>query len=74
MRIQEHRNSMKHSNSNRIVLTHHALSTKHRFDFERAGFYLKVYYKKAIISEMIDIKANKNSINHRTDIANLSLI
>ena len=29
---------------------------------------------KTIIREMIHIKADKNSVNHRTDVANLSLI
>ena len=32
------------------------------------------FYKKRIINEMTHIEADKNSINHRTDIANLSLI
>ena len=73
--IQEHKNSMKYSNSNRTALAHHALSTKHTFDFERTRILsFETFYKKRINSEMILIKANKNSINHRSDIANLSLI
>ena len=74
-RIQEHKNSIKHLNSNRTALTNHVISTKHSFDFERATILsFEPFNKKRIIDEMILIKADKNLINHRTDVANLSLI
>ena len=74
-RIQENKNNIKHRNSNRTALTNHVLSTKYSFNFEHAAILsFEPFYKKIIINEMIHIKADKNSINHRTDIANLSLI
>ena len=75
MQIQEHKNSIKHRNSNRTALINHVLSTKYSFNFEHATILsFEPFYTKRIINEMIHIKADKKSINHRTDIANLSLI
>ena len=48
---------------------------KYKFGSERATILsFEPFYKQRIINKMIHIEADKNSINHRTDIANLSLI
>ena len=69
---------MKHLDSNRKALTLHVKSINHSFYLGRARILsFEPFYRKRIIREMIQmihIEADKNSINHRIDIANLCLI
>lgn len=74
-RIQEHKNSLNHLQSDHTALTRHVKNTKHTFDFEKTKILdTEPFYKKRLIKEMTNIKLDKNSVNYRTDISKLSLI
>lgn len=75
-RINQHKNSVKHvTNCNETALSKHAKTEHHNFNFEQTKIIDKEQNNKSrMFLEMIHIKRNKNSINDRTDIQELSKI
>ena len=72
-RMLEHARSIKNYNSNSTALALHAHKFKHNFDFSKVKILEhEQNIKKRLLLEMIHIQKNKNSINFRTDIENLS--
>lgn len=76
-RITEHERSVRPVNfastSNKTALAEHTFGNLHRFDFsstEIIGY--QPNYKKRLVSEMINIKKQKNSINKKQDTDDLS--
>ena len=64
----------KLEHENWISLAHVKSSNQFQFWKRRISvFWTVLYLKKRIISEMIHIKVDKNSVNHRTDKANFNL-
>ena len=66
-RITEHRNHIRHKTSVRSVITEHSLQCNHEFQWD----YVKILdeepsYRKRLISEMLYIKKQKNSLYKRT--------
>jgi len=67
-RVKEHKNHMVRNNPNRSVITEHRLSYGHDFDWESVEVLdHEPFYHKRLISEMLYIKRQKNSLNLQTD-------
>lgn len=74
-RLKEHKYDQKNYliKTNPTALVEHKLGTGHGFDFENATvLQMQSNYRKRLIGEMIEIQKNKNCVNKRTDIQNLS--
>jgi len=73
-RVSQHKNSLKRKLNN-TALSNHCLDTGHNFNFDTPKIlqYEHNYFRR-LFHEMIHIKKNKNSINFRSDIQNLSSI
>ncbi|KYM94743.1 hypothetical protein ALC62_14621, partial [Cyphomyrmex costatus] len=72
-RINEHRSHIRHNTSNRSVITDHRLQYDHDFQWEDVKILdEEPNYRKRIISEMLNIKKQKNSLNLQTDTGVLS--
>lgn len=57
------------------ALSEHHLQTGHNFDYKNTRIIKQQNgYQARIITEMLEIKRNKNSINYRSDTQNLSTI
>ena len=53
----------------------HRIENKHEFDWGNTSVLdMESNYKKRLVSEMIYIKSNHNSINKKEDIQNLSIM
>ncbi|KYM94591.1 hypothetical protein ALC62_14781, partial [Cyphomyrmex costatus] len=71
-RISEHSNHIKRNTTTRSVITEHRL--QHGYDFRWNEVEIldkESNYRKRIVSEMINIKKQKNSLNLQTDTENL---
>ena len=59
--------------NNESVVYQHEINFGHEFDWNRTVVVdSKISYKKRLISEMINIKCQKNSINKKDDIYTLN--
>jgi len=68
-RISEHKNHISRNTSTHSVITEHRLQFKHDFDWEEVEILdVERNFNKRLISEMINIKSQKNRINLQTDI------
>ncbi|KYN12195.1 hypothetical protein ALC57_15646 [Trachymyrmex cornetzi] len=67
-RIAEHRNHIRWNTSSRSVITEHRLENNHDFNWDEIEVLdEEPCYHKRLISEMLHIKKQKNSINLQTD-------
>ena len=72
-RIAEHRNHIRHKASARSVITDHRLSHNHDFQWDNVLILdEEPSYRKRLISEMLHIKKQKNSLNLQTDTEGLN--
>ncbi|KYM94598.1 hypothetical protein ALC62_14771 [Cyphomyrmex costatus] len=69
-RISEHRNHIKRNTTTRSVIIEHRLQHGHDFRWNEE-ILDESNYRKRIVSEMINIKKQKNSLNLQTDTENL---
>ena len=67
IRITEHRNHIRHNTSVRSVITEHRLQYDHDFQWDNVKILEEPCYRKPLISEMLNIKKQKNSVNLQTD-------
>jgi len=67
-RVKEHRNNIKLDESKHSVISEHMLSCNHSFDWNQVRILdTEPNYNKRLISEMLHIKEQSNSINSQTD-------
>lgn len=74
-RLNEHKNDQRNFllKSNPTALVEHKIETGHNFDFDNTTILqTQSNYKKRLFAEMIEIQKNKNCVNKRTDVENLS--
>jgi len=68
-RISVHKNHISRNTSTHSVITEYKLQFGHDFDWEGAEILdVERNFNKRLISEMINIKSQKNGINLQTDI------
>jgi len=68
-RISEHKSHISRNTSTHSVIMEHRLQFKHDFDWEGVEILdVERNFSKRLISEMINIKSQKNGINLQTDI------
>jgi len=66
-RVAEHKRDIKKT-SNHSVITEHRLEYDHEFDWENPIILdIEKHYNKRLLSEMINIKTQKKTINLQTD-------
>jgi len=72
-RILEHRKDINKKTANHSVITEHRLEFGHEFNWDNSKIVdkEKQYYRR-LISEMINIKSQKNAINLQADTELLS--
>ncbi|KYN18349.1 hypothetical protein ALC57_09345 [Trachymyrmex cornetzi] len=67
-RISEHRNHIRHKSATRSVVTEHRLFNNHDFRWDDVKILdEEPIYRKRLISEMVNIKKQTNSLNLQTD-------
>ena len=67
-RVKEHKSHIIRNNPNRSVITEHRLNYGHDFDWENVKILdHEPFYHKRLVSEMLYIKRQKNSLNLQTD-------
>ncbi|KYN27931.1 hypothetical protein ALC57_02677, partial [Trachymyrmex cornetzi] len=67
-RIAEHKNHIRRNTTNRSVITEHRLEHNHDFQWDNVRILdEEPCYMKRLISEMINIKKQTNSLNLQTD-------
>ncbi|KYN02360.1 hypothetical protein ALC62_06740, partial [Cyphomyrmex costatus] len=67
-RIKEHRNHINHNSSTRSVITDHRLEYNHDFRWDDVKILdEEPCYRKRLVSEMLNIKKQKLSLNLQTD-------
>ena len=67
-RITEHCNHIRHNTSVRSVITEHKLYYDHDFQWDKVNILdEEPSYRKRLISKMLNIKKQKNSLNLQTD-------
>ncbi|XP_018361384.1 PREDICTED: uncharacterized protein LOC108760084 [Trachymyrmex cornetzi] len=67
-RISEHRNHIRHNASTLSVITEHRLQYGHEFQWDNIEILdEEPCYRKRLVSEMLNIKRQKNSLNLQTD-------
>ncbi|KYN22422.1 hypothetical protein ALC57_05184 [Trachymyrmex cornetzi] len=67
-RISEHRNHIKYNTTTRSVITEHRLQNNHDFRWDDVEILdEEPIYRKRLISEMVNIKKQTNSLNLQTD-------
>ncbi|XP_018346175.1 PREDICTED: uncharacterized protein LOC108750859 [Trachymyrmex septentrionalis] len=67
-RIAEHRNHIKHNTSARSVITEHRRQLDHEFKWDEVEILdEEPSYRRRLVSEMINIRKQKNGINLQTD-------
>jgi len=67
-RITEHKNHINRNTTVHSVITDHRISLSHEFDWDNAEILDRErYVTKRLISEMLHIKRQKNSLNLQTD-------
>jgi len=71
-RISEHKNHIKRKTSTHSVITEHRMQRSHEFDWENVEILdAERNYSKRLISEMINIKCQNESINLQMDTESL---
>jgi len=66
--VSEHKKDINETTPNHSVTTNHRLQFNHDFDWDNAKILDKEkYYYKRLISEMINIKLQKDTLNLQTD-------
>jgi len=74
-RISEHKNPILRNTSTHSVITEHRLQFNHDFDWEDVEILdVERNFNKRLISEMINIKCQKNGINLQSDIEALDYV
>ena len=67
-RIAEHRNHIRHNTSARSVITEHRRQLDHEFKWDEVEILdEEPSYRRRLVSEMINIKKQKNGLNLQTD-------
>ena len=67
-RISEHRNDIRKSTGNRSVISEHRTLHSHDFNWDNVKILdSEMYFNKRLISEMLFIKLQSNSLNSQTD-------
>jgi len=67
-RIAEHKNHINRNTTGHSVITDHRISSSHEFDWENVEILDRErYLTKRLISEMLHIKRQKNSLNLHTE-------
>ncbi|KYQ47005.1 hypothetical protein ALC60_13980 [Trachymyrmex zeteki] len=67
-RISEHCNYIYRKTGNPSVITDHRLNFEHEFDWKNTKILdNERYYKKRLVSEMLHIKSQTNSLNAKSD-------
>lgn len=67
-RINEHRKHINRNTNNKSVITEHRINHNHDFDWDDVKMLdTENNYTKRLISEMIHIKRQLNSLNYQTD-------
>jgi len=67
-RISEHRNHINRNTSTQSVITEHRTNFSHEFDWDNVEILDRErFLSKRLISEMIHIKRQKNSLNLQSD-------
>jgi hypothetical protein len=67
-RITEHRNHINRNTDNQSVITEHRISLNHEFDWENVQILdNERFLWKRLISEMLNIRLQKNSLNLQSD-------
>jgi len=67
-RVKEHRLDINKQNNNKSVISEHRLNFNHNFKWDEAEILDKeTFLSKRLISEMIFIKRQTNSLNLQTD-------
>jgi len=67
-RIAEHRNYINRNTTTQSVITEHRIGLSHDFDWLNVEILdVERYYTKRLISEMLYIKLQDNSLNQQTD-------
>ena len=71
-RISEHKNQIRHNTTNHSVITEHRLNFDHNFAWDKVEILdTEPFYSKRLMSEMLFIKRQRNSINLQTDVQGL---
>jgi len=71
-RISEHKNHINRNTPAHSVITDHRLHRGHNFDWGGVEVLdVERNYNKRLVSEMINIKCQKNGLNLQTDIESL---
>ena len=67
-RIKEHKNHINRNSTVKSVITEHKINFQHDFDWDNIEILdHEPFYHKRLVSEMLHIKRQKNSINLQTD-------
>jgi len=67
-RIAEHRNHINRNTTTQSVITEHRIGLSHEFDWLNVDILdVERFYTKRLISEMLYIKLQDNSLNQQTD-------
>jgi len=67
-RIAEHKRDINKKTSNHSVITEHRIEFDYDFDWENPKIFdIEKHYQKRLMSEMINIKAQKKAINLQSE-------
>jgi len=67
-RVTEHKNDINRNTRKHSVITEYRLDKNHEFDWDNPEILDKErYYYKRLISEMINIKSQRNALNMQPD-------
>jgi len=67
-RVSQHRNNIRKSSPQASLITDHRLEFNHEFDWDNAELLdEEINYNKRLISEMINIKKQRQSLNLKKD-------
>jgi len=73
-KVKEHRNNIKLDSKNHTVISEHIITKNHSFDWDKVKILdHETNYFKRLVSEMIHIKEQKNSLNLMKDTELLSM-
>lgn len=73
--LESRLNGHKYTKNASTALHKHEVETKHQFDFNKTKILTQEpSYHKLTIKEMIEIKKEKEAVNDKKDISNLSQI
>jgi len=66
-RITEHKNDINKKTGKHSMITEHNLNKNHEFDWDPEILDREKYYYRRLISETINIKSQKNTLNMQSD-------